>query len=167
LISRAGKTLLTASLGAYFLIVAFTNVTDYETNFRFVQHVLSMDSIPADPNVAWRALHSERIYHFAYWMIILWEFTAGSLCAFGAACLSVSLRSEQRFEASKPIPMAGLWLGMLLWVFAFMTIGGEWFLMWEAQVWNGESAALRMFIVNAMALLFFYLPDTARASREG
>jgi predicted small integral membrane protein len=33
--------------------------------------------------------------------------------------------------------------------------------MWESSVWNGELSALRMFILNAFALLFLYLPDTA------
>jgi predicted small integral membrane protein len=34
-------------------------------------------------------------------------------------------------------------------------------LMWESSVWNGEAPALRMFILNAFALLFLYLPNTA------
>jgi predicted small integral membrane protein len=54
-----------------------------------------------------------------------------------------------------------LWLGLLLWALGFITIGGRWFLMWESSVWNGELSALRMFILNAFALLFLYLPDTA------
>ena len=33
--------------------------------------------------------------------------------------------------------------------------------MWESSVWDGEVTALRMFILNAIALLFLYLPDTA------
>jgi predicted small integral membrane protein len=58
LLSRLGKTLLTSTLALYFLLVAFNNVIDYDTNFKFVQHVLSMDSIPADVHVQWRAISS-------------------------------------------------------------------------------------------------------------
>jgi predicted small integral membrane protein len=160
LIFRTGKVFLTATLATYYLLVAFTNITDYATNFRFVEHVLSMDSIPLDPRVQWRAIHSTTIHHLFYWIIILWEFIAGSCCAIGAARLAASLYPRQRFEAAKTLPIAGLWLGLLLWAFAFITVGGEWFLMWESNVWNGESAAFRMFTVNAVALLFLHLPET-------
>jgi predicted small integral membrane protein len=51
---------------------------------------------------------------------------------------------------------------LLLWALGFITIGGEWFLMWESR--NGELSALRMFILNAFALLFLYLPDTAETA---
>jgi Predicted small integral membrane protein (DUF2165) len=56
-----------------------------------------------------------------------------------------ALRSEQEFEVAKTTPIAGLWLGLLLWSLVFITIGGEWFLMWQSSQWNGELAALRMF----------------------
>ena len=72
-----------------------------------------------------------------YWIIILGEFTAASCCAIGAVRLAASLRSQQRFEAAKTLPLAGLWLGLLLWSFAFITVGGEWFSMWE---WPRNSA---------------------------
>jgi predicted small integral membrane protein len=48
---------------------------------------------------------------------------------------------------------------MLLWSLGFITIGGEWFMMWESATWNGELAALRMFMLNSMALLFLYVAD--------
>ena len=44
MIYRAGKTILTAVMGVYFLLIAFNNTTDYQSNFVFVQHVLSMDT---------------------------------------------------------------------------------------------------------------------------
>ena len=44
LLSRLGKILLTGTLALYFLLVAFNNIIDYDSNFKFVQHVLSMDA---------------------------------------------------------------------------------------------------------------------------
>jgi predicted small integral membrane protein len=158
LISRLGKTLLVATLAVYFLLVSVNNITDYQTNFKFVKHVLSMDSVPFDLHIGWRAIHSHILYHLAYWLIIVWEFGAGIFCAVGTKRLLGALRSERRFERAKSLPLAGLWLGILLWSFAFITVGGEWFLMWES-VWSGESAAFRMFTLNAAALFFLYLPD--------
>jgi predicted small integral membrane protein len=160
MLSRLGKTLLTATLALYFLIVAFNNMIDHETNFKFVEHVLSMDSIPADKNVLWRAIRSPQVHYVAYWTIILWELMTGCICGLGAKRLFSALRSEQEFEVAKTTPIAGLWLGLLLWSLAFITIGGEWFLMWESSQWNGEVAALRMFVLNAITLLFLYLPET-------
>jgi predicted esterase len=37
----------------YFPIVAFNNVIDYGTNFKFVEHVLSMGSIPPMRAIFW------------------------------------------------------------------------------------------------------------------
>jgi predicted small integral membrane protein len=161
LLSRLGKTLLTSILALYFLLVSFNNLIDYDTNFKFVEHVLSMDSIPADAHVQWRAIGNPQVHHFAYWTIILWELLTGCICGLGAKRLFSALRSKQEFDVAKTLPIAGLWLGLLLWSLVFITIGGEWFLMWESSQWNGELPALRMFILNAIALLFLYVPDTA------
>ena len=164
MLSRLGKTLLTSTLALYFLLVSFNNIIDYDTNFKFVQHVLSMDSIPSDAHVQWRAISSPQLQHVAYWTIILWELLTGCMCGLGAKRLFSTLRSKQEFAAAKTLPIAGLWLGLLLWSLVFITIAGEWFLMWESNVWNGEVPAVRMFILNAITLLFLYLPDTAETN---
>jgi predicted small integral membrane protein len=140
------------------MLVAFGNITDYGTNFQFVRHVLKMDSLPRDPHLVWRAINSEPIYHFTYGVIIAWEVTAGLLCGLGGMRMALRLYSRD-FEQAKTYAIAGLWAGMLLWSLAFITIGGEWFMMWESTPWNGEFAALRMFMVNGVALLFLQLVD--------
>ena len=155
-ITRAGQTALTLTLGLYFLLVVFGNVTDYRTNFQFVKHVLGMDSIPTDSRVAWRAIKSETLCHLAYAVIIAWEAVAGSLCVWGGMRMAARLTSRD-FHQAKTHAIAGLWIGMLLWALAFVTIGGEWFMMWESAAWNGEMAALRMFILDSIALLFLQL----------
>jgi predicted small integral membrane protein len=43
------------------------------------------------------------------------------------------------------VAIAGLTLGLLLWLVAFIAVGGEWFLMWQSAEWNGEEAAFRIF----------------------
>ena len=37
------------------LLAAFTNIQDYDANFAYVQHVLSMDTTFRHPQVMWRA----------------------------------------------------------------------------------------------------------------
>lgn len=148
-----GQTALTLTLGLHFMLVVFGNITDYGTNFQFVKHVLSMDSIPTDSHVAWRALKSETLYHLTYVVIIVWEAVTGLLCVWGGMRMATHLKSPD-FHAAKAYAIAGLWLGMLLWSLAFITIGGEWFMMWESASWSGELPALRMFTLNSIALLF-------------
>jgi predicted small integral membrane protein len=40
---RLAKLLLVSSLAAFAFIVAYDNVVDYDSNYEFVRHVLSMD----------------------------------------------------------------------------------------------------------------------------
>jgi predicted small integral membrane protein len=47
----------------------------------------------------------------------------------------------------------------LLWLVAFLIVGGEWFLMWQSQVWNGREPAFHMFIVTGIVLLLVAQPD--------
>lgn len=155
---RVSKVAFIFAIALYFAVVAFDNVTDYGTNFAFVSHVLSMDSLPKDQNVIWRSIQSAKYHHLAYWIIILWEFVAALVCAVGAFSLLRSLKSSAAFNANKTYAILGLSTGLLLWVVAFITVGGEWFLMWESP-WSGELAAFRMFTINAFVLVFLVLPD--------
>lgn len=49
-------------------------------------------------------------------------------------------------------------VGILLWFGAFLTIGGEWFLMWESKIWNGQDAAARVFLIEAVVLILLAIP---------
>jgi predicted small integral membrane protein len=158
LVNRLGQTCLTFTLGLYFLLVSINNIFDYDTNFRFVQHVLSMDSLPYDKNVMWHAITNPKVHHLAYCSIISWEFLAGALCVAGGLSMVKELKSD-KFSVSKKIALTGLWIGVFLWVLAFITIGGEWFMMWESATWNGELSAFRMFAINSILILLFYLPE--------
>ena len=47
---RLVKAVLVAAVALFFTLVAFGNVTDYGSNWLFVQHVLSMDTTFPDSN---------------------------------------------------------------------------------------------------------------------
>jgi predicted small integral membrane protein len=47
-----------------------------------------------------------------------------------------------------------------MWLVAFLSIGGEWFLMWQSKMWNGQDAAFRMFAVVGVVLLLVAQPDS-------
>jgi predicted small integral membrane protein len=57
------------------------------------------------------------------------------------------------FNAAKRIPIIALTLSMLMWLVAFLSVGAEWFLMWQSHAWNGQEAAFRMFVVVGVVLL--------------
>jgi predicted small integral membrane protein len=52
-----------------------------------------------------------------------------------------------------------LTLGFLLWQVGFMSIGGEWFGMWQSQQWNGVPSAFRFLITIMAVLIFVAMPD--------
>ena len=55
--------------------------------------------------------------------------------------------------------IVGLTLGLAMWLVAFLSVGGEWFLMWQSKTWNGQEAAFRMFTVLGIVLLLVAQPD--------
>ena len=82
------------------------------------------------------------------------------LCWVGAFQLARHVRSDAAaFNGAKTIAVLGLTLGFLLWQVGFMTIGGEWFGMWQSQQWNGVPSAYRFVMVIAAVLIFLVLPD--------
>jgi predicted small integral membrane protein len=136
-------------------VVVFNNLTDYGSNFEFVRHVLSMDTTFPGNRGMWRAITSPAIHHAFYASIILWELAAGGLLAVAAARMwRARAGSADAWRQAKSLAVAGLTVSLLQWFVAFLIVGGEWFLMWQSSVWNGQGAAGRMFAVFALILVF-------------
>ena len=53
---RLSKIALVASIGLLALIIVINNVTDYDANFRYIYHVLTMDTVFPDSQLTWRAI---------------------------------------------------------------------------------------------------------------
>jgi predicted small integral membrane protein len=158
---RLSKTLLVAAVALFYALVVFNNLTDYDSNYEFVHHVLLMDSTFPGNHGLWRAIHPA-VWHFVFYdSIILWEACTLILCAAGAITLARALRRPaHEFLRARRIAVAGLTVGSLMWFVAFLSIGGEWFLMWQSKIWNGQEAAFRMFLVNGLILLLLAMPET-------
>jgi hypothetical protein len=56
--------------------------------------------------------------------------------------------------------IVALTLSLLMWLIAFLAVGGEWFLMWQSKNWSGQEAAFRMFTVIGIVLVLLIQPDT-------
>lgn len=162
MIARLSKSALTLSLGIFALLVGVDNIIDYDTNFVFVQHVLSMDTTYPGNKLLWRAITSDWVYHAVYAVIIVSEIAVGVACVVGAWRIFAARRlSTQAFNGAKPLAIGGLAAGFALYFFGFLVVGGEWFQMWQSQTWNGQEAAFRFAASFGLVLIFVAMEDNA------
>ena len=165
MVLRVAKASLVFAVALYYSLQVFNNLSDYDSNYQFVRHVLMMDSTFAGNHGMWRAINSPAVHTLFYGAIIGWEIVTMILCWWGGVRLARSVRdSATAFHLAKGIAIAGLTLGLLLWLVAFLSIGGEWFLMWQSRTWNGQEAAFRMFTIVGIVLVFLVLPDAEQQS---
>jgi predicted small integral membrane protein len=151
---RTTKILLVFAVGIFYSFVVFNNVTDYDSNYQFVRHTLMMDTTFPGNHGMWRAIDSPALHTAFYLSIIAWETLTMVLCWWGGIRLLKARReSAAEFERAKSVTLAGLTLSLLMWLVAFLAVGGEWFLMWQSATGNGQMAAFRMFTVVGIVLL--------------
>lgn len=163
MITRAAKVVLLAGIALFYSLVVFNNLTDFDSNYQFVRHVLSMDSTFPGNHGLWRALLSPGVHRAFYLAIIAWEIVTTILLWWGVARLLRAIRlAVDAFNASKHVAVMALALSMSMWLVAFLCVGGEWFLMWQSRTWNGQDAAFRMFVVVGIVLLIVLQPDVER-----
>jgi predicted small integral membrane protein len=159
-ILRLSKIALVAAVAFVFTLVVFNNTTDYDSNYQFVRHVLMMDSTFPGNKGMWRALNPAWIHTAFYLSIIATETAIAVLTWWGVISLLRDLRQPQPvFQRAKNVATAALTIGCLLWSVAFISVGGEWFLMWQSKTWNGQDAAFRMFVMLALTLIFLTVPE--------
>ncbi len=161
MITRTAKLLLVASIALLYTLVVFNNLTDFNSNYQFVRHVLMMDSTFPGNHGMWRALPSPAFHMVFYISIIAWEAATMIVLWWGVVRLARALRRPAlEFNIAKRLAVMALTLSMLMWLVAFLTIGSEWFLMWQSHAWNGQEAAFRMFAVVGLVLLIVIQPES-------
>lgn len=151
--TRLSKVTMVLSFALYASLVAFGNVTDYNSNFFLVAHVLAMETTFPDNQAMWRAIESPIMHHAAYGLIIGTEIVIAALCWIGGFRLYRTINNPAAFNQAKKMAILGLTLGFLLWFTGFMTIGGEWFLMWQSEAANAQQAAFRLVVIIAIVLI--------------
>jgi predicted small integral membrane protein len=158
---RAAKILLVFGIALFYTLVVFNNFTDYNSNYQFIRHVLMMDSTFPGNRGMWRAMNSPAVHKVFYLAIIAWEVVTMLLCWWGGFRLARARQgSATTFHQAKRVAVVALTLSLLMWLVAFLSVGGEWFLMWQSKTWNGQEAAFRMFTVVGIVLLFLAQPDS-------
>jgi predicted small integral membrane protein len=152
-------TIFTAIVALYMTLVAFGNITDFGTNQQFVQHVLEMDTTFNDDDVMWRAVENDTLQNIGYVGVIVWETLTALVLWYGAWQLFRRLLGGGDWSQARRLASAGLLMVVLLFGLGFITIGGEWFSMWQSSEWNGLEPALQNVILAAFALVFVHLPS--------
>jgi predicted small integral membrane protein len=159
-ITRTAKLLLLAGVAFFYSLVVFNNLADFNSNYQVVRHVLMMDTTLPGSHGMWRALTSSAADYSFYIAIIVWEIVTAILLWLGCLALSRAIRRPVvDFEAAKRIPLIALTLSLLMWLVAFISVGGEWFLMWQSHAWSGEETAFRDFTIVGIVLLVFMSPE--------
>lgn len=162
--TRLSKVVLVWSIALFASLVAFNNLTDYDSNYAIISHVLKMDTTFPDNKGLWRAIESPVVYHMIYGIIILTETIIAGLCGLGGLRLYQNINDPAAFNQAKNLAILGLTLGFLLWFTGFMTIGGEWFLMWQSEVANGQQAAFRLVTIIGITLIYLTRTDEEKHS---
>jgi predicted small integral membrane protein len=128
---RLAAIVVVAINALYITLVVFGNITDFDTNRPFVEHVLAMDTTNfggppgegLDEDTMWRAIESPT------------------------------------FERARARNLATLGLlGLVILFFGgFIAIGGEWFQMWKSVQWNGLEPAFRNSSLALFGLVLLHL----------
>ncbi len=161
---RIAKIVLIAALAAFAFVVTYDNIVDYNSNYEFVRHVLSMDTTFPNNALMHRAITDPRLWTAAYIGIIVSEGLTSLLLAVGAlALLGLIGAPAVAFNRAKVWAVAGLTVGFALWFFGFLVVAGEYFAMWQSKTWNGQEAAFRITAVLLGVLIFVCLPDRDEA----
>jgi len=158
-ILRACKSIVCLSLAIFALLVCLNNVMDYGSNYAFVQHTLSMDTVFPDNTLRYRAIVNPLVWNVAYGLIIFAEFLTGALLLIGSIKLFKSMNSPLAFTRAKNWVYLGCLVGFLLWFLGFVVVGGEWFCMWQSEKWNGVEAAFRFVVLIMFTILFTAFPE--------
>lgn len=158
------KVVLIISLGVFALLVGLNNILSVQSNYPFVAHVLSMDTIQpwfngSDALFA-RAITNSSIHFSAYILIICVEILLGVLYLLSAFFIIKSLfyNNVKLLITGKAIFLIATMFGLLLWYLGFCIIGGEYFSMW-ANKFDGlhQSYTFSTFIL--LATIFIQTPE--------
>ncbi|QRK04881.1 DUF2165 domain-containing protein [Archangium violaceum] len=154
------KMLLLLMTALFASVVVFGNLTDYGSNYAFVQHVLSMDTTFEGNKLMWRAITSPALHTLAYGLIILTEAALAAFAWVGTYRLYRKLNADARaFSQAKAYGFVAYAVGLVLFFFGFIVVGSEWFAMWQSPTWNGKQTAMDIVEVLLGSTILLALPE--------
>lgn len=157
-VARIVASIFVLMTASYYLVVGFDNITNPTnpngSNWPFVQGVLSGDGVPADSGFEWRFIDATWFQAAGYVMIMTLETVTGILLLIGGLLglrrsgATVSWGKAQRWT------YAGGTVGLTVFFFGFITVGGNWFIMYLNSKWNGLAPAFQNSVMTALTLIF-------------
>lgn len=131
------------SAGLFGLFVFLGNLMDYDSNYQFVVHVLSMDTTFEGNALMWRAIDSPIIHTLGYIGIIVAEGAFAAVAIIGAAKLFRRRNAGiAEYDRARGWGYLAYGLGFVIWFIGFIVVGSEWFAMWQSSDWNGKDTAM-------------------------
>lgn len=154
-IARISKACVAFGLALFAFVVAFNNITDFDTNFAFVNHVLRMDTTAPDNPMMYRAVTNELLLRAVFLCIIATELAVGlSFLTGGMSLWRAQYATPAAFAQARRWIYVGAMLAFLLWYVGFLVIAGEWFLMRQSKSWNTMESAFRIHTAMFLALIY-------------
>src|ERR1044071_4793735 len=102
LMLRVAKQISVTAIALMCLLIVTDNITDYYTNYYFVEHVMKMDTIFPGSNLQYRSIGSPFIFHAGYILIILVEIIMTICSIKGSWLMLKNIRKDAAtFHASK------------------------------------------------------------------
>lgn len=158
LVIRYSKIFIMSFVGLFGLMLLFSNLTDYPSNYEFLGHVLSMDTVSENNTRRYRAITSPLLQHRIYWAFITLEVIFTLSCLIGAYQLYKHINdTHQEFHEAKQFSIAGLMIGIFIYYVCLQIIGVEWFDMDESAQWNAQEWAKSTLDFLMFALIFIIL----------
>lgn len=148
------------SAGLYGLFVFMGNLMDYDSNYQFVKHVLSMDTTFEGNALMWRAITEPWMWTAGYIGIILAEGVFTALGLIGGIKLFLRRNADAAtFNKAKSWGYGAYGMGFVIWFIGFIVIGSEWFAMWQSSTWNGKDTAMPLAILWAGFAVLLAMSD--------
>jgi predicted small integral membrane protein len=155
--ARVVTSLFVLMVAAYYLVVGFDNITNptnpNASNWPFVQGVLSGDGVPADSGFEWRFIDATWFQAAAYIGVMTAETVTGILLLVAGIKGLRASRTCPRWAHAQKWTYAGGILGLAVFFFGFMVVGGNWFIMYLNSKWNGLEPAFQNSVMTMLMLI--------------
>lgn len=154
------KVFLVFSIGVFFLLTSYGNFVDFQTNFIYIKHIISMDTTFQRPQLISRAITDTNKQLIIYQLIIAFQGITAFCCLLSSLLLARSVFHKASLKRTKLIATVSLFLGFCYFFLGFIIMGGEWFCMWQSHVANSQVMASLFSILILMIILFLNQEET-------
>ncbi|WP_432218652.1 DUF2165 family protein [Pseudomonas kribbensis] len=153
---RRSKVAIVFMVGMLGAMIVFSNATDYDSNYIYLGHILSMDTTGS--HLMYRSINSEMMHHRIYWMIMTLETIFTSACLLGGYQLAKNINaSDEQFHEAKKYAVLGILVALFVYYFCLQVIGNEWFDMDRSKDWNAMKWAQSIVDFLLPALIFLVM----------